>query len=157
MSSFHLIFFLGAVRDMTSKENKILQTVTNQLGIELVGIRLGTVPEFTSKILSILAYHHSQSNNILGIAIERLLLLKSSDTGPTTTALSPPQVQNLNIVCTVPLLSTEITTSLKERCRVHWCLVRIIVTTLYRSRLIGASSDNKHSNQFYLDNLGLID
>jgi hypothetical protein len=146
-SRFQLCLFLGAVRDMTSKENKILQNVCKKTKIALVGIRFGIVPEFTSKILSILAYHHSK--NAVGVTVERLL--RSSTGQKLGEELSfKPQMYNLVVICTVPLPSTQISTDLKYRGRVHWCLVRIIVCTLWRSKLVSADLTISHSNSLHL-------
>ena len=57
-SYYQICLFLGAVRDMSVKENEALEKACRKSSVPLVGIRFGTVPEFTSKILSILAFHH---------------------------------------------------------------------------------------------------
>lgn len=138
-----LVFFLGAVRDMSSSEHMILKRVCMRFRIPLLGVRFGTVPEFTSKILSVLAFHHF--HNSIGVATSKLL---TSNTGhrllkaPTPTR--KPHMYALSVVCTVPLLSTKVSIDLKDRCRIHWCLVRVIVCTLWRSRLV--SSDFSLSN-----------
>ena len=147
--NFQLCLFLGAVRDMSAEENKILQKVCTKLSVPLVGIRFGTVPEFTSKILSVLAFHHSQEHNILGMAIKRLLESKTGQSVGQKISWQP-RLQRLSIVCTVPLSSTQISTQLMSRCRIHWCLVRIIVCTLWRSRLVSSNFSTFHSNELRL-------
>jgi exonuclease I len=120
---------LGAARDVTSTEKKMLKTVCDhQHKIPFVKIRFGTVPEFTSKILSILTYHHSQNNIVMVGAIERLLQTKVDQ--KESALLQEAQIRShscLHVVCTVPLLSNQISIDLEARDRVHWCIVRVIV------------------------------
>lgn len=147
VTSFSLVLFLGAVRDMSPKENQILQTVCKKADIPLVGIRFGTVPEFTSKILSILAFHHF--HNAITVPIKRLL---ESNTGQALgqKTVWKPEAHKLRVVCSVPLSSTEISTDLKRRCRTHWCLVRVIVCTLWRSRLVSSNFSASLTNYLHL-------
>jgi hypothetical protein len=130
--------FLGAVRDMTCTEKKVLKTVCDQHKTPFVKIRFGTVPEFTSKILSILAYHHSQNGIVMVDAIERLLQTKVDQKESALLQEAQRRWQScLHVVCTAPLLSNQISINLEARGRVHWCLVRVIVcSTLWRSRLV---------------------
>jgi hypothetical protein len=66
-----VFLFLGAVRDMTGNEYRSLERVCNNYDIDsvrlhcnriipILRIRIGPVPEFTSKILSVVAFHHNQ-------------------------------------------------------------------------------------------------
>ena len=134
--------FLGAVRDMTAKENDILKRVCKRSSTPLVGIRFGSVPEFTSKILSVLAYHHS--HDIVGGSIQRLLRSEKVDF-----PLSPKQTSSLHVLCAVPLSTHQLTLDLKDRDRVHWCLVRVIVCALWRSRLVSSKALSFHSNSIH--------
>eukprot|EP00980_Cylindrotheca_fusiformis_P005977 scaffold1278_cov191-Cylindrotheca_fusiformis.AAC.2 len=144
---FSLVVFLGAVRDMSTNEHKILQNVCSRSQVPLVGVRFGIVPEFTSKILSILAFHHF--HNSIGTAIDRLI---KSNTGQTLPQSLPckEEVHNLAVICTVPLLSNKVSEHLKDRCRTHWGLVRIIVCTLWRSRLVSSDFSVSHSSTLHL-------
>ncbi len=155
---YKMFLFLGAVRDMTSMENDTLATICNKTNIPLIGVRFGTVPEFTSKILSILAFHHA--HNVLGGAVRRLLLDLDIDkqrqrgrveknrtimsNGKSLSQKQPrPRFRTcLHVICTVPIPSTHLSTDLKDRDRIHWCLVRVIVCTLWRSRLVSSSSSS---------------
>lgn len=56
----------------------------------------------------------------------------------------------LHVVCTVPISSREVSTDLKNRDRVHWSLVRVIVCTLWRSRLVSSDSGVSHLNSLCL-------
>ena len=218
-----LCLFLGAVRDMYNYEYQALNNVCSKthLNIPVVGIRLGTVPEFTSKILSILAFHHSQqqqqkqkqqnmyhTNNILGNAIQRLVIKKrrtntfnnslvastttvtnsaTTATATSTTnhaaaidaansnaknnnnefattvraATSAELIKNhhhekqstcLHVIAFVPISSTTLSTELTHRDHTHWMIVRLIVTTLWRSKLVSSSSSSssQHSNTLTL-------
>jgi hypothetical protein len=65
------LFTFGSVcRDMTVQENQTPEQVCLRLDVRNAGVRFGTVPEFTSKILSILTFHHSHQRT-LKIAMKR--------------------------------------------------------------------------------------
>ena len=151
-----LCLFLGAVRDMHSFEYEALNRACENANIPVVGIRLGTVPEFTSKILSILAFHHA--NGVLGSAIQRLATNPQVDIGSSalvnTTAMAPPSC--LHVVALVPLTSNKLSTDLKDRDRVHWNLVRLVVCTLWRSRLASSSTSSSSSSSVHTNTLTLI-
>jgi len=121
---------------MTSQENRTLEKVCKALNIPLVGVRFGTVVEFTSKILSVLALHHSHPQ-IMRYAMTRLL----SDPGSNAQAVivPPRRATCLHIICTVPMDSVRLSADLGQRDRIHWCIVRVVVCGLWRSKL--ASSD----------------
>ncbi len=53
----HIFLFCGAVRDMTNAEHETLSSICNKLKIPLLPCRLGPVPEFTSKIVSVAGHH----------------------------------------------------------------------------------------------------
>ncbi|CAJ1915657.1 unnamed protein product [Cylindrotheca closterium] len=144
---FSLVLFLGAVRDMSPKENQILQSVCKKADIPLVGIRFGMVPEFTSKILSILSFHHF--HNAVSVPIERLLESNAGQAIGEKISWKP-ESHKLRVVCSVPMSSTEISTDLKARCRTHWCLIRVIVCTLWRSRLVSSDFSTSLTNYLHL-------
>ena len=139
-SNQRLVLFLGAVRDMTALENQILDASCKETQIPLIRIRFGCIPEFTSKILCILSMHHAQ--NKLDGSVQRLLsenvINQSSHTMQTETSL--------NVICVVPIPSFELSTDLSHRDRIHWCLVRVIVCTLWRSKLASSETNEMHSN-----------
>ena len=141
----HLCLFLGAVRDMFPFEYDALNKACDRSKIPMAGIRLGTVPEFTSKILSVLSFHHSQG--VLEGAIERLVdPARSPD---SSKPMVPPSC--LHVVCTIPMPSSEVSTDLRHRNRIHWALVRVIVCTLWRSKLMSSSaSASSHKNSLNL-------
>jgi hypothetical protein len=162
LPSYSVCLFLGAVRDMTFQENEILKQVCTNNKVPCVGIRFGTVPEFTSKILSLLAFH--QSNLVLGPAIHRLVS-GSKQRQSTSNSLTYVAMQQrsipptcLNVICTVNMQSTDVSLELDSRTRVAWGLVRVIVCTLWRSKLASSrvvskgpnASQSQHRNSLYL-------
>ena len=150
--SYKVCLFLGAVRDMTSSEGEVLQQVCKTLHIPFVGVRFGKVPEFTSKILSLLAFHHA--NHVLGISMKRLLEAKDNKRHHSNSATieDEPKEQStcLNIVCTVPKSSKEISIRMEDRDHIHWRLVRVIVCSLWRSKLVSSKSSIHHVNNLHL-------
>ncbi|KAG7361493.1 hypothetical protein IV203_036594 [Nitzschia inconspicua] len=158
--SYFVCLFLGAVRDMTMDENRALHKLCHQESIPCVGIRFGTVPEFTSKILSLLAFH--QFYGALGTSIHRLVSStpeaqsKSNSYTLRINEGSIPPSTCLNVICTVPISSKDISTDLEKRNRVSWCLVRVVVCTLWRSKLasskifVDGSEHSPHTNILYL-------
>jgi hypothetical protein len=149
--SYHVCLFLGAVRDMTSHENQLLEKVCEASKIPFVGVRFGTVPEFTSKILSLLVFHHA--NQVIGVSMKRILdqTTKTQHNFPSTTSNCQQQSTFLNIICTVPKSSKEISTKPEERDQIHWRLVRVIVCSLWRSKVVSSRSHNiSHTNKLHL-------
>jgi hypothetical protein len=161
--SYYVTLFLGAVRDMSDDENAVLQLVCDKLAIPCVGIRFGTVPEFTSKILSLLAFHHS--NKVLGPAIHRLVspsqMMKGTLSGKNLARIKQGQQLRthstcLNVICTIPMSSKDVSADLERRNRVSWCLVRVVVCTLWRSKLastnlsLDESDSSRHTNTLHL-------
>lgn len=144
--SILMYLFLGAVRDMNDNENQIFTKICKEQQIPTVGIRFGRVPEFTSKILSILAFHHA--NHKLGQSCLRLTgLLKMT----TDHALTPKQNHGcLHVFSTVPLTSDALSSKLSDRDFVHWSIVRFVVCTLWRSRLVSTNSSLNHTNSLHL-------
>jgi hypothetical protein len=136
--------FLGAVRDMHPSENRILARVCGHATIPLVEVRLGSVPEFTSKILSVIAYHHNQESLGPAIAILAERQEEKKKKRPREEVAEPSTTANessplLHTVCSLPIASTKISVDLKDRDRTLWILVRCIVVSLWRSRLAGNS------------------
>ena len=129
-----VVLFLGAVRDMLRVENECLAAVCREKSIPLVKIRLGSVPEFTSKILTVVAFH--AANGVIWPGIQDLVRQNSrkrprgsnevSQTGPITT---------LEVVCFVPIETENLVADLNARTRILWCLVRCCVVTLWRSKI----------------------
>jgi len=151
MLSMQLCLFLGAVRDMTSSENNCLQRLCSRVNIPLVKVRLGPVPEFTSKILTVTAIHHGQG--ILGPAVNALLSTdctrkQQREIEALTNAAKPVPV--LHFICLVPFVSSQLSTELSDRGRALWCLVRCTVTSLWRSRLVGHGGRNPLRNRMTL-------
>jgi hypothetical protein len=145
--SYNICLFLGAVRDMTSHEKASK--------IPFVGVRFGTVPEFTSKILSVLVFHHA--NRVLDISMKRLLD-KGNKTEDRSRSMPIEQQQQqqrqqstcLNIICTVPKSSKEISVRIEDRDQTHWRLIRVIVCSLWRSKLVSSKSQISHTNMLHL-------
>ena len=151
--TFRIMLFLGAVRDMTVQENRILEKVCHKIKVPRVAMRFSIVSEFTSKILSVLAFHQSHPT-ILKCALRRLLAASPSDndTRKSTNNVGepppppPPRRSTcLHVISQIPVPSSAVSAELTRRDRIHWCLVRVVVCTLWRSRL--ASSDNTVGHQ----------
>ena len=161
MLSCHIYLFLGAVRDMISDGNTLLESVCDKSKIPLLGIRFGKVPKLTSKILSLLVFHHS--NRTLGISLKRLLSGKNKTMNIPSTSISTSVQSNkatidtgqmnrvkqqptcVNIIFTVHKSSTEITVDIEKRDQLYWRLVRVIVCSLWRSKLVSTSSSSSSS------------
>jgi hypothetical protein len=142
--NLQLCLFLGAVRDMHLWENRVLETCCSAVRVPLVRVRLGSVSEFTSKILSVVAHHDAHGR--LGPAIlehckHTNQKLKKKDSHEQDDAFtSTPKTQKLHVVCSLPLSSDVLSSELAKRSRALWALVRVVVCTLWRSRL--ASNSN---------------
>ncbi|EQC39191.1 hypothetical protein, variant [Saprolegnia diclina VS20] len=141
--SLQIVLFLGAVRDMTPTENNILQQLCTTQNIALTGVRLGAVPEFTSKILSVIAYH--QARGVLGPALERACAAetespaaKRQKTTSTSDVTSVPA--HMHVVAAVPMASSGVTTDLASRSQALWAMVRLLVVTLWRSRIASSGA-----------------
>ncbi|CAB9497378.1 triglyceride lipase activity [Seminavis robusta] len=146
----HLCLFLGAVRDMIPIEYQALEKAcsTSSTAIPLVKVRLGSVPEFTSKILALVAFHHAQQR--LGPAMQRLVQQatgkRKREEPISTTTRSNHRPAQLHIICLLPLQPRQIVTDLEQRDRTLWCLVRVLVCSLWRSRLAGAGHSSPLEN-----------
>jgi hypothetical protein len=145
MANTQICMFLGAVRDMSMAENRCLERICKTSSIPLVAVRLGPVPEFTSKILSVVAFHHSQ--NVLGPAIH--MAVQARKTGakkrqqtPNGASIKSSGPESLHFVCLVPMPSSSLSVDLEKRDRSLWCMVRCTVASLWRSRLAGQSSSD---------------
>jgi hypothetical protein len=151
--SIQICFFLGAVRDMYKTENSSLRRVCDSNNIPLLRIRLGPVSEFTSKILTVVAYHDTYHRLVpacLLLILRNQKKLSSSslegvDTSqPSTTLVAKPLV--LHYLCHVPDTSDCVSTDLKDRNRILWCMIRCTVTSLWRSRFASGKSNHTHRN-----------
>jgi hypothetical protein len=148
-SDTQVIIFLGAVRDMSSIELRVLQDVCMQEKLPLLRVRVGPVPEFTSKILSVIAFHHA--HGYLGLSMKRMAEMQTSrkrkhaeDSKKLATASHDSTSTNtegnvtiLHTVCIVPIETQQFTLSMENRSRLLWCMVRCTVASLWRSRLAG--------------------
>jgi hypothetical protein len=135
-----IVLFLGAVRDMTQMELKCLHQVCHGNSIPLLKMRLGPVPEFTSKVLAVVAFHHA--HGYLGPAVQTLMASREIfsrkrclESSNLQKAVASNATTTLHIICMVPIASDQVTTSLEERSRTLWCMVRFTVVSLWRSRL----------------------
>ena len=155
-TNLQLCLFLGAVRDMHSFETRILQECYSQ---PLVRVRLGPIPEFTSKILTVVAHHHFHDK--LGPAIlklyEQTTILMNKI--PLTIVDAPSKKRprdsssQLHIIVLVPIPASQLSSNLQDRSRVLWCLVRLVVNTLWRSRLASAEH---HAINFMENEMTLV-
>ena len=133
-----LCLFLGAVRDMTNKESVMLTKVCSALNIPLVSFRLGPVPEFTSKILSVVAFHNAVG--VLGSAVWQMWKRKQNIAKTDSEAnMAVSGRRLLHVLCDVPMSSASLTHDLAARSRTLWCLVRLCVCALWRSKLASSS------------------
>ncbi|KAI8621710.1 hypothetical protein BC830DRAFT_1163555 [Chytriomyces sp. MP71] len=135
-----IILFLGAVRDMTPLEHTILQKVCASTSTPLTCLRLGPIAEFTSKILTIVAFH--QAHGTLAPAIHRLLSSPANPTprkrvqSTTTISTTDAPTQRLHILCALPIPSMSLTAArASQRSRTLWALVRLTVASLWRSHV----------------------
>jgi hypothetical protein len=140
-SHTQICLFLGAVRDMSDSENAILRRLCINRDIPYTGIRIGPVAEFTSKILTIIAYHHAHGR--LCSAVEDLINNDFINESVAAMGRTPPIISSavtaLDVIYLVSLSSTELVLDLERRTPAIWNLVRCTVVTLWRSRLAGGS------------------
>ena len=162
--NLQVCLFLGAVRDMHTSENRLLARACSASKVPLMNVRIGPVAEFTSKILSVVAFHHA--NAVLGPALVRLSNRhketpnnmdanhdheKKKDNKPVVSGAAssdaysqlrtiPVRPMKTHLVVFVPLDSNQVSSRLEHRSRPLWCLVRIVVCALWRSKLAGSSS-----------------
>ncbi len=139
--SLRICLFLGAVRDMHPHENDLLRKCCTSQCIPLVHVRLGPVPEFTSKIIAVAVFHHV--NGRLGPAmwelkdIEKQGIREVSSPSIVTATLPPAE---LHVILTLGMDPSRVVAESKQRTRLLWMLVRVTVSTLWRSRLAGNTS-----------------
>lgn len=138
-----VFLFLGAVRDMTEIENQALSRACQNLNIPLVGCRLGPIIEFTSKILSVATYHFHQ--RVLGSKLVELWKSRLDQSRiMNSKVLTIPRTNNRTIhtIALVPMNSQSLTSEPSQRDRILWCMVRICVCSLWRSKLASTSSSS---------------
>lgn len=146
-----LVLFLGAVRDMSRSQQQSLRTYCQGESIPLVQFRLGPVPEFTSKILAVVAHHHSRER--LTPAIQQLAARAASNNkkrvreGNATESLPST---TFHTVCIVPLKCDQVTQDLDQRNDVLWNLVRCTVASLWRSKMVGQHAEGHVENRLTL-------
>ena len=158
-SNLQIFLFLGAVRDMHPEENDLLLQCCTSRGVPLVHVRLGPVPEFTSKIIAVAVFHHV--NGRLGPAMLELqdvgkqnalqtpnqptvtTVAAAAAAAPSTTLLPPAE---LHVILTLAMDPSQVVAETKQRTRLLWMLVRVTVSTLWRSRLAGSSSSSSCDN-----------
>jgi hypothetical protein len=136
--NLQVCLFLGAVRDMHPWENCVLEPCCSEVRVPLVRVRLGSVSEFTSKILSVLAHHDAHGKlrpAILELCDDNHEVKKKDSNDQDDTLTITPGTQRLHVVCSLPLSSDALTSELVNRSRALWALVRVVVCTLWRSRL----------------------
>ncbi|KAF0694721.1 Aste57867_14397 [Aphanomyces stellatus] len=138
--NLHVVLFLGAVRDMHPSENKTLRAVCAAQHIPLTHVRLGPVAEFTSKILSIVAFHHARG--VLGPALLQRTTTDASSSSKrkriATSTSSPTRA--VHVFGSVPLPLAALSADLDARQSALWRVVRVVVATLYRSHVMRAGS-----------------
>lgn len=141
-STTMVCLFLGAVRDMTHTENRCLREVCQERSVPLTAVRLSPVPEFTSKILSIVALHDAYDS--LLPSMQRMINDKQEirQKRKLPSYAQPVSLQNLHWVYFVPMASSGLKIDLNQRDIIHWNLVRTVVTTLWRSRLASLHTSN---------------
>ncbi|GKY99642.1 hypothetical protein MPSEU_000918300 [Mayamaea pseudoterrestris] len=137
-----LCLFLGAVRDMTDAENATLRNACAKLHVPYTGVRIGPVAEFTSKILTIVAYHdaHGRLCSAVKELISKSHLSLSSLNGNAVSHLAS---MTLDVICLANIPSHDLVIDLERRTAEIWQLVRCTVVTLWRSRLAGSSRKRK--------------
>jgi hypothetical protein len=146
-----VFLFLGAVRDMTDSENLALSRACSALACPLVPCRLSPVPEFTSKILSVAGYHYFR--RVLGGGLVELWRRRQyrrfrEMNSVTSLPSTYPQSNNrtLHAIAMVPMGSRSLSADPSRRNRVMWCMVRLCVCSLWRSRLASDSSTSHSSS-----------
>lgn len=146
----HVFLFLGAVRDMTSDENDALSSACEAISVPLVPCRLGPVPEFTSKIVSVAGFHHSKG--VLGDGLMKLWKRDAQKAKlPTKRNMiegtrSSQSNRTIHSIVIVPMSSELLSTDSDKRDRIHWCMVRMVVCSLWRSKLASNTNSNDGFN-----------
>lgn len=148
----HVFIVLGAVRDMTPAENDALSSACGTVGIPLVPCRLGPVPEFTSKIVSVACFHFHKG--VLGSSLFELWRRQRKRTERAegwSNSLPPPTPKDrmkrtLHTVAIVPMDGKSLTFDPNSRNRTLWCMVRLCVCSLWRSKLASSSDASSSSS-----------
>ena len=153
-----VFLFLGAVRDMTESENRALSRACSALAFPLVPCRLSPVPEFTSKILSVAGYHFFRrvlGGGLVELWRRRHYRLPREMNSVTSLPSTCPQSYNRTIhaIAMVPMGSQSLSADPSRRNRAMWCMVRLCVCSLWRSRLASDSSSSSSSSPEALNNL----
>jgi len=161
----HIFLFLGAVRDMTAAENEALSRACERTQIRLVPCRLGSVPEFTSKIVSVAGFHHFKG--VLGSGLielwerasrkEKMDLPSKRRKIEIQTIRSPVQ-RTIHNIAIVPMKIDSLSADPDKRDRVHWCIVRMVVCSLWRSKVASSQDDTSLNNVItclFLDGISL--
>lgn len=163
----HIYIILGAVRDITKWEYGIVEKVCGTLNIPLVGCHLGPVVEFTSKIISAIAFHsyvgllnaavlnllqeaQKHPDQLMGI---RQMVREEGSNGNSNgfkwkadigTSLRKENERSIehfmHVICFMPYTSQTLTCELSKRDFNMWNTVRVCVCTLWRSRMASSSS-----------------
>lgn len=163
----HIYIILGAVRDITKWEYGLVEKVCGTLNIPLVGCHLGPVVEFTSKIISAIAFHsyvgllnaavlnllqeaQKKTDQLMGI---RQMLREEGSNGKidtikwNTDIAASLRKENersiehfMHVICFMPYTSHTLTCELSKRDFNLWNTVRVCVCTLWRSRMASSSS-----------------
>lgn len=160
--NLQVCMFLGAVRDMHPWENRLLKECCSEAHIPCLRVRLGPVSEFTSKILTVVAFHHAK--NTLGPALLQLSHhqqqqgdKKTATTTTDSTNVSVKQeTQRLHVVCFMPIDSTRLASDLNNRSRAVWALVRVTVCTLWRSRLASSMETSDVASNPLMNGLTIV-
>jgi hypothetical protein len=143
-----VFLFLGAVRDMTELENQALSRACQNLNIPLVGCRLGPVIEFTSKILSVATYHFHR--RVLGrnlVELWKRKLDRSRESNSEVLTVPRTNHRTIHTIALVPMNSQLLTSDPLQRNRIMWCMVRICVCSLWRSKLASTSSSSSTTSE----------
>jgi len=163
----HIYIILGAVRDITKWEYGMVEKACGTVNIPLVGCHLGPVVEFTSKIISAIAFHSyvgllnaavlnllqkAQKNPDQLMGIRQMLreedgngkLSKfkwTADSGISLLKEKERKVEQfMHVICFMPFTSQALTCELSKRDFNMWNTVRVCVCTLWRSRMASSSS-----------------
>ena len=156
----NIFLFLGAVRDMKISENAALTAACKANAISLVPCRLGPVPEFTSKIVGVARFHFSKGFLGCGLAAlcrrnveaneKELLAQPTKRRKIKRETKSAPIQRTIHSILIVPITSAYLSADTDKRDRIHWCLVRTVVCSLWRSKL--ASVPNEREDSITLKN-----
>ncbi|CAE8637339.1 unnamed protein product [Polarella glacialis] len=142
-----VLFVLGAVRDMTSAELRIVEAAASKLRLPLVRCRIGATAEFTSKVVRCLAAAHHHM--LVMPAVHQALLGAKSTSGDRQQHAhldengdAGPSLLRLSVIAQLPVVRDAITTEISSRATLL-PLVQLCVSTLWRSGMGGelAASD----------------